>query len=272
MLVSFLWRIGTPSPRAEGIAVLASGSRGNASLVFSKTSGVLVDCGISARQVRARLEAADLTHIRIEAIILTHEHADHVAGVRVLAQRLGVPVLATRGTLMAARDVLQDVRDAGLLRCQDAMSVGEIAFMPFSSSHDAEEPVGLRFDLPSGRALGYISDTGILTGECLEALSGVDVLAIESNHDMDMLARGPYPEFLKARIRSATGHLSNADAARGLEALAHDGMRTVIALHLSEQNNTPHHALDALRCACDRIGLSADIVAASQHEPLVCSV
>lgn len=256
----------------EGVALLASGSSGNAALVYAGGAGVLVDCGISARQVRLRIEAAGLAHVRIEAVALTHEHVDHVAGVRVLARRLGVPVLATRGTLTAARDALADVPERAMVRPGETVRVGGLALLPFRSSHDAEEPVGFRVAFPSGRVLGYLSDSGTLGGEAAEALSGCHTLAIEANHDVEMLERGPYPPFLKRRIRSTVGHLSNDDAATALALLAHDGLATVVGLHLSQQNNTPHAALAALVEARDRVGLACTVAAASQHEPLVCGV
>ncbi|MCX8007685.1 MAG: MBL fold metallo-hydrolase [Coriobacteriia bacterium] len=267
-----LHAVQTACAPAEGVAVLASGSRGNAVLAYSGTRGVLVDCGISARQVRLRIEAAGLAGVRIEAVALTHEHADHTAGVRVLARTLEVPVLATPGTLHAASSTLADVPETAPLRLGDAIRVAGLSLTPFRSSHDAAEPVGFRISFPSGRALGYLSDSGVLTDETLEALAACEVLAVEANHDLEMLERGPYPAFLKARIRSAVGHLSNDDAAAGLAALAHDGLNTVIGLHLSEQNNTPHHALSALGRARERLGIDARVVAASQHEPLVCAV
>lgn len=260
------------SPAPEGVALLASGSRGNAALVYTGTTGVLLDCGISARQVRLRMEAAGLSHVRIEAVALTHEHADHVAGVRVLARALRVPVLATHGTLDALAGLLADVPEVGSLRPGETIALGRLSLLPFCSSHDAAEPVGYRVTFPSGRTLGYLSDTGVVSGECAEALGGCDVLAIESNHDVDMLEQGPYPAFLKQRIRSTVGHLSNDDAAAALVALAHDGLHTVVGLHLSEQNNTPRAARSALAQARDRLGLACEIVAASQHAPVVCAL
>lgn len=256
----------------EGVALLASGSSGNAALVYAGDAGVLVDCGISARQAQLRIETAGLSHVRIEAVALTHEHADHVAGVRVLARRLGVPVLATHGTLAAMRDALADVPERVIVRSGETVSVGGLALLPFRSSHDAEEPVGFRVAFPSGRTLGYLSDSGTLGGEATEALAGCHALAIEANHDVEMLERGPYPAFLKRRIRSAVGHLSNDDAAFALALLAHDGLATVVGLHLSQQNNTPHAALAALVEARDRVGLACTVATASQHEPLVCAV
>lgn len=272
MRVSFPHRIETDSfahPPAEGVALLASGSRGNAALAYSGGAGVLIDCGLSAKQVSLRIAAAGLSHVRIEAVVLTHEHADHVAGVRVLARHLRVPVLATGGTLWALRDDLADVPQTDSIRAGDAFWLAGLTLLPFRSSHDAAEPVGFRVAFPSGRVLGYLSDSGILASECAEALTGCHVLAIESNHDVGMLERGPYPPFLKLRIRSAVGHLSNDDAAAALAGLAHDGLSAVVGLHLSETNNTPLAALSALTAARDRLGLRFAVAAASQHAPLL---
>ncbi|MDI6691787.1 MAG: MBL fold metallo-hydrolase [Anaerosomatales bacterium] len=255
----------------EGIALLASGSHGNAALVYSGSAGMLIDCGLSAKQVRLRIAAAGLSHVRIEAIVLTHEHADHVAGVRVLARHLGVPVLATGGTLRTLRDDLTDVPETDAIRAGHAVRLAGLTLLPFRSSHDAAEPVGFRIEFPSARVLGYLSDSGVVAAECTEALAGCHVLAIESNHDVGMLERGPYPPFLKHRIRSDVGHLSNDAAAEALAVLAHDGLATVVGLHLSETNNTPSRALAALTAARDRLGLRFAVAAALQHAPLVCA-
>lgn len=255
----------------EGLALLASGSRGNAALVFSGTTGILVDCGISARQLLLRMEAAGLSQVRIEAVVLTHEHIDHVAGVRVLADGIRAPVFATHGTLRALKGVLTAEHHGVTLRAGDVVALAGFTLLPFRSSHDAAEPVGYRITFPSGSTLGYLSDSGTVCGDSTEALAGCDVLAIECNHDVDMLERGPYPAFLKRRIRSAFGHLSNDEAAAALARLAHDGLRTVVGLHLSEKNNTPAAAHSALTTARDGLGLGCTVMAASQRTPLVCA-
>lgn len=260
------------SDASSGVAFLASGSRGNATLVHARGRGVLVDCGISARECRRRIAGAGLEDIVIEAILLTHEHGDHVRGVRVLARGLGVPVIATRGTLLATRDALDDVPERTETRAGRTLEVGGFTVRVLRTSHDAAEPVGYRFESADGRALGLATDTGVLTPECAEALAECDVLGIEANHDLAMLDAGPYPYYLKQRIRSDRGHLSNTHAAAALKTLACDRMHTVVGLHLSEQNNLPGIARGTLSAVASSVGLAVAVRTATQNDALVCEL
>ncbi|MHB1341461.1 MAG: MBL fold metallo-hydrolase [Coriobacteriia bacterium] len=255
-----------------GVAFLASGSRGNATLVHAGGRGVLVDCGLSARECRKRITDAGLNGIVIEAVLLTHEHSDHLRGVRVLSRTLDVPVYATRGTLVAAREGIADVPDRVALRAGDSLEIAGLQVRVIRTSHDAAEPVGFRFETPGGGVFGMATDTGVLTCECEEALVGCDLLGIESNHDVKMLEVGPYPYFLKQRILSDVGHLSNAHAARALANLASDRLRTIVGLHLSEQNNLPGIAKGTLAAAASSLGLAVEVRVAPQRQPLVCAL
>lgn len=246
------------------VVFLGSGSSGNATAVSYGDTTVLVDAGFSAREILRRLEAAGLDASSVRAIVVTHEHGDHIRGVRVVAKRLGdVPVYATPGTRAAASldSATQDPRD--LVR-GESVQIGELELAAFRTLHDAAEPVGVRFDAPDGESYGHATDTGELTPEALEALAGCRLVGIECNHDIGMLVNGPYPRFLKERILSPRGHLSNAAAATGIAAVAHDGLRAVAALHLSSQNNAPEHARRALAQTLARLDHGATVTCARQ--------
>lgn len=228
------------------LIVLASGSSGNCTLVESGGRAVLLDVGISARETLRRITAAGAADARIEAILLTHEHVDHVRGARVLARRLGVPVMGTAGTLQAAASCLADVPETASIGRRDQFSLAGLRVRSFATEHDASESCGFAFESRSGHRVGVATDTGTITPEIAEALGGCHALGLESNHDERMLEAGPYPPFLKRRIAGDRGHLSNSAAAAALGGLGWKGLSHVYALHLSEQNNTPERARAAL--------------------------
>lgn len=250
------------------VAFLGSGSAGNATAVECGGRCVLVDCGFSARETVRRLESCGIAREAVEAVLLTHEHGDHVRGVEVLARRLGLPVLATEGTLRRAR-----VGGAGgeRVRAGEVVAVGGLRVTVFPASHDAADPVGFAFRSPCGGSFGMATDTGALTPEALEALSECEWVGLETNHDVGMLVEGPYPWFLKRRILSERGHLSNAAAAEALERLAAGRTRRVVALHLSRTNNTPDAALAALTARAEELSLPLSIGAVGQDRPRLCS-
>lgn len=231
------------------VIFLASGSSGNCALIESGGRALLVDAGISARETMCRLAAAGAHGVRIEALLLTHEHIDHVRGARVLSRRLGVPVFATAGTLRAAAHCLADVPHTERVSAGDDVTIAGMRVSVFATAHDAVEPVCFAFEDARGRRGAIATDTGVVTDSVMRALEGAHVVGIESNHDPVMLETGPYPAFLKRRIASEHGHLSNHAAGGALGALAWSGLAHVFALHLSEQNNTPEAARLALRPA-----------------------
>ena len=228
------------------LIVLASGSSGNTMLIESDGRGVLLDAGISARETLRRIDACGAAGTRIDAILLTHEHSDHVSGARVLARRLGIPVIATRGTLRGAERCLADVPETVGVEYGDRFEVGGLTVTVFATSHDATQPAGFTFDGPDCRRVGVLTDTGVVTATALEALAGCHVLGIETNHDSLMLERGTYPQFLKRRIAGDQGHLSNDAAAAALAQIRWSGLAHVFGLHLSEENNTHAAASAAL--------------------------
>ncbi len=236
------------------VTFLGSGSSGNATLVHCGEDSLLVDSGFSARETMRRLELAGADASRIRAILVTHEHTDHIAGVRVLAAKLDVPVYATAGTCAAAPTGALSVAPESLVPGQPQRIAG-MEVLPFAVSHDAAEPVGFRITGACGTSFGLVTDSGVMTPEALEALAGCELLGIECNHDVEMLRTGPYPWFLKERIASPRGHLSNAAALAAIESLASDRLRAVFGVHVSSKNNTHDLVAEELRATLGRLGL-----------------
>lgn len=234
--------------------ILASGSRGNAAIVEGPEGSVLVDCGISRRSLLARASELGVCMDSVVAAIFTHEHSDHVGGVPVLAKHFDGPLFATAGTV-AARASLSQV-PFSLVRREDAFELAGMQVRTYPTSHDVADPFGLRFSVLDGDgevrdALGWCTDTGHLTDQALEALHDCRILGVESNHDTRMLATGPYPGYLKARVGGDRGHLSNDQCATALPRLVTENTETVVALHISEKNNRPSACVRALAAALD---------------------
>jgi phosphoribosyl 1,2-cyclic phosphodiesterase len=224
-------------------ASLGSGSRGNATLIEAGSTCLLVDCGFSAAETTRRLARLGKSPDDLSAILVTHEHGDHVKGVRVLARRHALPVWATHGSLAAGG--LTDLPSVMEGCAHQAFSIGDFAISPFPVPHDAREPCQFVFE--DGRhRLGLLTDLGHATQHLMQAMGACDALLLEANHDDHMLATGPYPPSLKARVGGDWGHMSNAQSARLLKALDTSRLQHLVAMHLSEKNNTPELAVAAL--------------------------
>ncbi len=227
---------------------LASGSKGNCFFIEGESGALLIDAGLSAKETLGRIAAAGLDAGQIRAVLVTHEHGDHIRGLDVLIRKLSIPAYATEGTF---RDFLDHRRtsdkpvDCRVCRTDEVFLVGDFSVEPFATSHDAAEPCGFVI-CENGLRFGYCTDTGILTPPTVERLKRCDGIVLESNHCPDMLTNGPYPESLKRRIRSKRGHLSNPAAASCLMALGKD-VPLVILAHLSETNNTPERVAASAR-------------------------
>ena len=220
---------------------LGSGSTGNAALVEAtsggRTSRLLVDCGFGLRQLDLRLAKAGLAASDIDAIFVTHEHGDHIGCAHSLSRRNRIPVWMSEGTWLATGGRDFEGR-LNLAQDDSEFAVGDIAVQPFTVPHDAREPLQLRCS-DGARTLGVLTDLGHATAHVLSRLSGVHALLLEFNHDSELLANSAYPAFLKLRVGGKHGHLSNTAAADIARAVRHDGLRHVVAAHLSEQNNRP---------------------------------
>jgi len=265
-----------PSPREIVVAVLGSGSRGNATYIGDGEAGVLVDCGLSALQIRERLRLVGLSEAPISAVLITHEHRDHVAGGPVLARKLiakrgrAVPFLMTPGTHGGCR--FRNLVPDGVvdIRAGERIRIGHMEAQPFSISHDTADPVAWRVEL-DGIEVGVITDLGRATLLVQEQFRKLHVAVLESNHDEEMLLTGSYTWELKQRIRSNQGHLSNVQTAAFLEENLTGPLSHLVLAHLSEENNRPVHALTAAAGALRKTGREGTVTlrAAEQDRPLV---
>lgn len=255
--------------------VLASGSKGNCALVQAPDGLIMVDCGLSRKETLARMHALGLDERDVQALLVTHEHGDHVRGMPVWCKHFHGAVFASQGTLEskgALAAIAHETFDPG-----DELDVCGVRIRIFSTSHDVENPVGFRFSC-AGDSIAYATDTGVLSSTALATLADARVLALESNHDVAMLKEGEYPAYLKARILSEVGHLSNAQAAEAAPALVTDRTEHLVAMHLSQDNNRPSLAVKALAGALDAqledaVGTQATrgtlhIRAAGQNRPI----
>ncbi|MDB5784173.1 MBL fold metallo-hydrolase [Caballeronia mineralivorans] len=247
-------------------ASLGSGSEGNALLVESvsgtTTTRVLLDCGFSAKEVERRLARLDIRADEIDAILITHEHTDHIGGALTLARKWSIPLHMSWGTARAVGADEAPV-DLHVLWGDESVVVGDLEVLPYTVPHDAREPLQYVFSDGASR-LGVLTDVGVATTHITNVLSGCDALVLESNHDVGMLASSRYPASLKARIGGMHGHLNNDAAAGILAALDRSKLRHLVAAHLSQQNNLPELAQAALAAVLG--GTAADVMVATQAD------
>ena len=228
------------------VCVLASGSKGNSIHISDGRTNLLVDAGLSGVEIKRRMEAARLDIQDLNAIVVSHEHSDHVRGVGVLARRYDLPVYMTQGTAAAAASQVGRIDELHHFDIGRPFAVDDLAIHPFAVSHDARDPAGFTISR-NGRKIGIATDLGIATGMVKQHLKECSLLVLEANHDPVMLKEGPYPWPLKQRIQSRNGHLSNQDSRDLLGEIKHDGLCHVVLAHLSETNNTPEKALRAVQ-------------------------
>jgi len=224
------------------VCILASGSKGNAILVADNQTRVLFDAGLSGIEIERRCKSKGFHPNQLDAIVVSHEHSDHIQGVGVLARRFGLPVYISEMTGQTANSMLGKIADVRYFECGNAFTVNAWTISPFSISHDAEDPAGFTI-LNNGLKIGIATDLGVVTAMVKERLKACHMLILEANHDPEMLINGPYPWPLKQRIQSRTGHLSNEDSRELVRVLKHKGLQHVVLAHLSETNNTPQKAL-----------------------------
>jgi len=262
------------------VSILASGSRGNCTLISSSRTRILVDAGLSARETFRRMQLVGESPHSLSAIVISHEHSDHVGGLCTLAKKLRIPVYMTGAAHQAfersERDRDKDKVHEGpvLAHCEYfragwAFQIGDISVMPFTIPHDAADPVAFTFRV-EGIKVGVVTDLGYMARNIAQQIRGCDVLMIESNHDLEMLRIGPYPWSVKQRVMSRLGHLSNDALADFFRSEYDGGAAFVVLAHLSEHNNHPEIARTAAeRALSDRRSLLHNrLMLASQLQPL----
>jgi len=264
-------------------SVLSSGSKANCTYVGGSFGNILIDCGLSLKETERRLRMVEVEPTEIQAIFLTHEHRDHVAGVAGFARKYGTPIFATEGTIVGAKNVWAD--KASYIKAKKALEryselnseaefpteigfeiryfnvgdevlFGGLLIEPFSVVHDANDPVGFRITA-DGTVLALATDLGVITAKAGKYLSNVDALVLESNHDYDLLAEAPYPWELKQRIRSDYGHLSNQDAGEFISKVSKLGrLKVLVGSHVSEKSNVQELVLNTLTAAWQSGGMN----------------
>lgn len=250
------------------VAVLGSGSAGNAILVETERTRVLVDAGFSGRSLAQRLMQIGRDPDAIDAIVITHDHGDHTQGMGVYARRHGTPLYLTEATRDACSGLLRGHETVVTYRATYSFSIADLEIQPFVTAHDAADPVGIALlDRETGCRFGVATDLGRPTQGIRHALSDCHALVLEANHDEVLLHQAPYPPSVKARISSSHGHLSNDAAARLATELLHDELCAVILAHLSAESNRPELALEVVGTALRKIGYRGLVTVAPQHEP-----
>lgn len=250
------------------ISIFASGSGGNCLLFRSAGTAILIDAGISARRICGFLASEGLVVEDLDAILISHEHSDHVSGLSTLLKRHSAECFAAPITAHALqRNIEFGDEYIGEMRPGVPLQLGGAVVTAFNTEHDTPQSVGYRLDTHEG-SFGVCTDLGHVTDEVLDCLRGVDVALIETNHDLDLLRSGPYPPQLKRRILSDFGHLSNEAGAELACELVAAGAKKLILGHLSRENNSPAFALEAVERALSAKGLTAEVVVAPPLGPL----
>ncbi len=252
---------------------LFSGSSGNAVYLATPRGGLLVDCGMSGKQTLEAMARAGLSPAAVHAILITHEHSDHVKGAGVISRKLGVPIYATEGTWAGMEAMVGEVplRNRVPITAGESFFIDDFEVAPFSIPHDANDPVGYRFF--NGRhSVAVATDLGYFSQTVCDAVCGAQIVLLESNHDPDLLQKNPhYPQHLKTRILGRKGHLSNDAGAQAAVRLAQCGTRHLLLGHLSEENNTPDMAYRtthaALTDAGAEVGTQITLHVAGRYQP-----
>ncbi|MFC1845038.1 MBL fold metallo-hydrolase [Thermodesulfobacteriota bacterium] len=255
--------------------VLGSGSKGNATYLESEGTRILIDAGMSGIELQRRLLSIGVELSEIDAILVTHEHNDHVHGVGVLSRRSQIPVYANPATFSAASRTVRKLFSYNEFETGVSFQIRNLEVRPFAVSHDAQDPVGFRIS-DNSISFGYCTDTGKVSQLIRHRLSACKGLVLESNHDIAMLQNGSYPPYLKQRIRSSQGHLDNEEASLFLKELLHEKLQHVVLAHLSEENNDPQIAYSAAVAAlgnnhdCKEIAIRISVAEQKCAGELIC--
>lgn len=239
------------------VCTLASGSSGNAALISSGCTHILIDAGISMRRITAALKEQSLSLHDISALLITHSHSDHIYALKTMLKHCSLPIYASDGTAFDLENRLPGIRPLlHSFAAGDHFFIDDFEILSFPTAHDAPDSVGYRLNSESG-SVGILTDTGYVTQSAKGVLRGVNTLILEANHDEETLKSGIYPPYLQARILGSGGHLSNDDAAHFAAVSAAGGTQQIILAHLSQDNNTPAMALNTVRRTLDSSGFSS---------------
>ncbi len=254
------------------VITFASGSKGNCTLVSDGATHLLIDAGISMKRIKTNLEAVCLSISDLSGILITHEHSDHTSGLKMLAKYHNVKIFTTRPIANHLCWTSDDIAPLmTIINAKEDFCLNSITITAFKTSHDSSDSVG--FILKSSDfTVGYCTDTGMITNEIRNALSGANIVVIECNHDIEMLRNGPYPLFLKKRVLSEEGHLSNIDCAEFCEFLFENKTEIAILAHLSKENNTPDIAFNTVVNRLKATGLSFDVRVAPESSSCVAEI
>ncbi len=237
---------------------LFSGSSGNSYFLGRKEEGILIDAGKSAKQLGLALQNCEIDPLAVKAILITHEHSDHVSGLRVFATKYNIPAFTSLGTIQALEKANVANGSFPIFEIEQDLQVAGMSVKYFNTAHDCADSIGFRVKTPDGKILSFATDLGCLSDEVEENLADSSLVVIESNHDENMLKVGPYPYMLKRRILSDIGHLSNRVCAEFLTRLHKNYSRKFLLAHLSSENNTPQIAYETSVCAMSMEGLVKD--------------
>ncbi len=247
------------------VCVLASGSRGNAIYISDGETSILVDAGLSGKEIERRMTIRGLEPESIDAIVISHDHTDHVMGAGVMSRRYNIPVYMNPKTFFAAEKRVGKIDALRFFECGEYFMAGTLRIHPFSISHDAADPSGFTVEV-NNRKIGIATDLGIANLIVRQYLKNSNVLVLEANHDPQMLfANEDYPWALKQRVKSRKGHLSNEEASELLEELVHSDLSHIVLAHLSEENNSPQKAFEVIKPVLE--GFNVNLSIAKQQEP-----
>ncbi len=249
------------------VCILASGSKGNATYISNGATSILIDAGLSGIEIQRRMDSRGLSSQDLDAIVVSHEHSDHVRGVGVLSRRFNLPVYVSRKTRKVAPE-LEKISNVIFFECGETFNIDDMIIHPFSISHDAEDPTGFTIK-KNGAKIGIATDLGVATSVVKQHLKNCSLLILEANHDPIMLEKGPYPWSLKQRVKGRTGHLSNSESRDLLTEVNHNQLKHVYLAHLSEKNNTPEKALTEVGLALTSTNTSLSVASQNRCGDLV---
>lgn len=239
---------------------LYSSSSGNCTYIGTSQGGILVDIGVSAKRTEEALRHIGVDPSGISAVFITHEHSDHICGVKVFAKRYGIKVYASAGTLAGMEELnALDPKIRTEVIPSSGVEASGIFVRPFLTPHDTRESTGYSVLTPDGKRISVATDIGMVTDTVMDAIHGSDLVLLESNHDVNMLRMGPYPYFLKQRILSDHGHLSNENCAKTAVRLVESGTTRLVLGHLSKENNIPSLAYETTRSAMTVAGATEGV-------------